>query len=62
MLSYPKDKKRVSELFFYIRDTIDDLRSKLIEDNLSEKDRLIYKSQLDILMQVKSVCDKRDRY
>lgn len=56
-----KDKKRVSELFFYVRDNIDLLRASIIEcDDLQKKENL--KSQLEILLEIKSICEKRNRY
>lgn len=57
-----KKKKRVSDLYFYVRDTLDDLHMTLATRQLSDEERNIIYCQLEILNKVKSICEKRNRY
>lgn len=60
-----KEKKvtrRVSDLYYYVRDTMDELHTTLATRQLSDEERNIIMYQLEILHSVKSICEKRNRY
>lgn len=55
-------KRRVSDLYFYVRDTMEYITETLATSQLEEQERTILLYQLDILKKVKSICEKRNRY
>lgn len=55
-------KRRVSDLYFYVRDTMEYITETLATSQLEDQERTILLYQLDILKKVKSICEKRNRY
>ncbi len=62
MVKEKKQPHRVSDLFFYVRDNIDYLHEQLATRQLDEVERDIIRYQLEVLNQVKAICEKRNRY
>lgn len=55
-------KRRVSDLYFYVRDTMEYINETLATSNLEETERTILLYQLDVLKKIKAICEKRNRY
>lgn len=61
-MSETTKKRRVSDLYFYVRDTMEYITETLATSQLEDQERTILLYQLDILKKVKSICEKRNRY
>lgn len=53
---------RVSELFYYIRDNIDILQNELLKCESSQVEKEKMQCKLSVLLDIKSICEKRNRY
>lgn len=50
------------ELRSYVEDSTSQLREKYMEETLEEDERIIIRAQLEVLDNIKRICDKRGRY